>query len=400
MPNITMPVRLARRLPDPLSNSTHGTERHVFFVPASALPTNIPTTPAPRMGRRWDVYRQVRASLLDQDGTPGTFHLKNRGITIVARGVEKMEEGEYQISLADGQGVIDGAQTYAVVREAIQDRGVVLPAQQFIRVEVITRLPDAWVGEVAGALSASIQSPADSMMLLGDALGWLREELQSRHYYGSIAWNEEEKGDIDVKDILCVLTCFDTSAYANKGASHPVVAYENRSVVLSSFEQDYKSTGGEAYRRLRPIVRDILTLHDVIQSEFPTFYRQAGQTASSLVEVSPQKPFVFPYLGASGPQRLARGPLYSVLAAFRWLVENDDSRDGVASWRGGFSGVLHRWRELAPKFVQLTVDRLTETGGSADTLGRSASHWGMLHREVALAELTTSSPGVSAAAGR
>jgi hypothetical protein len=128
-------------------------------------------------------------------------------------------------------------------------------------------------------------------------------------------------------------------------------------------------------------------LHDVVQAEYPKFQRQSGQPGAGLVDVSPQQAFRFPFVGTTGGERLARGPLYAILAAFRWLVEDDPSGDTVR-WRGGFETVLRRWRELAPKFVQLSTDRIGEVGGSADQLGRSASHWGMLHREVALAELT------------
>ncbi len=395
MSTVTLTVRLARRLPDPLSNSTHGTERHIFFVPVRALPTNIPTGPVPRAVRRWDVYKQVQASLLDQNCTPGTFHLKNQGITIVARAVEKMEENEYAIHLGEGQGVIDGAQTYAVIRETKRDKAVQLPKQQFVRVEVITKLPDGWTGEVAAALNASMQTSADTLRHLSDALGWLRDELASRPYFASIAWSEEERGVVDVKDILCILTCFETAAYSNNAANHPVVAYEKRNVVISSFEQDFKATGGQAYRRLRPIVREILMLHDIVQAEYPTFQRRAGLPGDGLVESSSDKGFDFPFIGRQGSERLARGPLYAILASFRWLVEADPAADTVR-WRGGFENVLQRWRELAPRYVQLSTERLAECGGSADLLGKSASHWGMLHREVALAELMSGDAPVAA----
>ena len=386
MPSVTLPVRLARRVGDPLSHSDHAIERYVFFVPVRSLPTNLATGPAPRSSRRWDVYKQVRASLLDQEGTPGTFHLKNRGITIIARGVEKDDEHTYDLDIADGQGIIDGAETYAVIREALRDREVEVPAQQFVRVEVITRLPEAWVAEVSGALNASIRSQADTTRHLAEALGWLREELRDRRYFGRIAWSEEERGEVDVKELLCILTCFNTASYPNSGSNHPVVAYDNRPVVLSSFEHDVKADDGRAYRRLQPIAREILTLHDVVQSEYPAFQKQSRLPSGNLIESSPERPFPFVFLGTSGTERLLRGALYPILGAFRWLVE-DDPDSGNVRWRGGFENVLRSWRSLAPRFVQVAADRLQESGGNGDLLGKSASHWGMLHREVALAEL-------------
>jgi hypothetical protein len=39
--------------------------------------------------------------------------------------------------------------------------------------------------------------------------------------------------------------------------------------------------------------------------------------------------------------------------------------------------------------VALTIDRCREVGDNPDALGRSASHWGSLHKEVAFLDLMT-----------
>lgn len=188
MPSFALHPRFARRLPDPFSNSTHGTERHIFFVPVKDLPAGISLDPSPRApNTRWDVYKEVQASLLDQNGTPGTFHLKNRGITILARHVEKIEENEYQIDIDEGQGIMDGAHTYRLIIEAQQDKSIKLPARQFVRVEVITKLPTEWINEVSAALSTSIQGQRESLEHLQDALAWIKDELRDQRYFKAIA---------------------------------------------------------------------------------------------------------------------------------------------------------------------------------------------------------------------
>lgn len=387
MPSFSLHPRFARRLPDPFSNSTHGTERHIFFVPVNEIPPGISLDPSPRTpNTRWDIYKEVQASLLNQSGTPGTFHLKNRGITILARHVEKIDESEYQIDLDEGQGILDGAHTYRLIIEAQQDKSVKLPQKQFVRIEVVTKLPSEWVTEVSAALSTSIQGQRDSMKHLQDALQWIKDELRDQRYFKSIAWSETERGLLDVKDLLCIMTCFNTSSYPNSGSHHPVVAYENKSIVLSSFEADYKNEGGKAYRRLRPILKDILSLHDIIQLEFPKFHQQHNGGAPQLIERSTKRPFEFPFLQTKSSERLARGALLPLLAAFRWLVE-DDAASGAVRWRGGLEAVLRRWRDLAEKLVLQTAERCREVGGNADAIGKSATHWSMLHKEVALSDL-------------
>jgi hypothetical protein len=67
-----------RRSIDPLSNATPAIERNVLFIPVTDLPSGIAMAAGMKTPKtRWDVYRDVQASLLDKNCTPGTFHLKN-----------------------------------------------------------------------------------------------------------------------------------------------------------------------------------------------------------------------------------------------------------------------------------------------------------------------------------
>src|SRR6185503_7916024 len=139
-----------------------------------------------------------------------------------------------------------------------------------------------------------------------DALGWIRDELKSEPYYKSIAWSESERGAYDARDILAFLTCFNIASYANTGTLHPVAAYDNRAVVLSSFEQDYKQ-GSHAFRKLRPILKDILALHDTIQLEFPKLLERSGKKYGEVVEHASKRPHEFPFLATRSTERLAKG---------------------------------------------------------------------------------------------
>lgn len=404
MDAIVIHPRYARKISDPLSHSTHATERHVFFVAVTDVPAGISLDPSPHATKtRWDVYKQVQASLLDQDCTPGTFHLKNRGITVVAREVHKIEENEYQLQFGPGHGIIDGAHTYRLILEAQQNRQLDLPKKQFVKIEVLTHVPDEWLEELATGLNTSIQGQSDSLEHLGDAVQWLKDELSSQRYYKTIAWSESERGDCDVREIIALLTCFNTAAYPNSGSNHPVVAYDNKSVVLRTFEEDHKKDGGRAYLRLRPLLKDILTLHDTIQIEFPKLHEQAARREPALIESATKKPFKFPFLQTHSTERLTRGALYPMLAAFRWMVEGDP-RDGSARWRGGFDAVLERWRAAGERLVAQSVEKCAEAQGSTDAIGKSSSHWGALHKEIAFLDLMatpappqTPTPGGTAA---
>lgn len=387
MTSITFRARFSRRAPEPLANGAHNTQRHVLFVPVTDLPAGIVLARGMRTPKtRWDIYKDVLHSLLDKDCTPGIFHLKNQGITLIAREVHNIDDEQYEVDFAQGQGIVDGSNTYRLILEAQENPDVELPKNQYVKVQILTNVPQAWVGEIADALNTSMLAHRDSLLDLRPALTWIKDELQAEPYFKSISWSEEQRGLYDVRDILSILTCFNTASYANAGSSHPVVAYDNRSVVLRSFEEDYKNHDGAAYRKLRPLLKDALVLHDTIALEFPKVLQRGGMNAPELVERAVKRPYEFPFLQTRSTERLAAGALLPVLAAFRWMVE-DDPASGQARWRGGFPNVLERWRAAAERLVMLTVEKSKEVGNSPDAIGRSASHWSALHKDVAFVDL-------------
>jgi hypothetical protein len=262
-----------------------------------------------------------------------------------------------------------------------------LPKKQYVKVEVLTRIPDEWLPEITAGLNTTILAYGDSLLPLQDALTWIKDELKNQPYYKAISWSESERALHDVRDVLALLTCFNIASYANTSAAHPVAAYDNRTVVLASFEQDYRQNVG-SYKKLRPILKDILVLHDTIQLEFPKLLERGGSRFSEIVERASKRPHEFPFLGTRSTERLAKGALLPVLAAFRWLVD-DDAATGAVKWRGGFDKVLERWRAASERLVAQTLDKCREVGDNPDALGRSASHWGSLHKEVAFLDLIT-----------
>ncbi len=98
-----------------------------------------------------------------------------------------------------------------------------------------------------------------------------------------------------------------------------------------------RTTEADRYRRLTPVLRDILHLHDLIASDSERQWQEMGGASGTggkygsleMVEsIKPGRPkFEFPFLeGVKSEKRFRRPALYPVLASFR-------QRDGE----------LHRW---------------------------------------------------------
>ncbi|MCH8144451.1 MAG: AIPR family protein, partial [Gemmatimonadetes bacterium] len=123
----------ARRIPDPNFKNTYNAEKHIFLMPVGKLPSGIgldPNARNPKIRKR--VYQQVEESLLNQDGSePNTFHLKNKGIVMIAATVQQVGDNEYDVTMQTGvHGIVDGGHTYALIQKNQTDG--VLPEHQYV----------------------------------------------------------------------------------------------------------------------------------------------------------------------------------------------------------------------------------------------------------------------------
>ena len=106
----TFAPEYARRIPDPNFKSQYNAERHLFVMAVKSIPTGIgldPNARQPNISKR--VYGKVKESLLHQDESPeGTFHLKNKGITIIAASVKQLGDRKYEVDIEFGiHGIVD-----------------------------------------------------------------------------------------------------------------------------------------------------------------------------------------------------------------------------------------------------------------------------------------------------
>jgi AIPR protein len=375
----------SRRVPDPVFHREEGTERHILFVPVRSVPRGLaldPNARIPNLRRR--IYRDLEESLFNKNTTPGTFHLKHKGITLIAESVSRAGEGEYDVTFAKGHGIVDGGHTYELIVKHLENPK--LPEQQFVKFEILTGIPDEWIVDIAGGLNTSVQVEPFALDNLAGKFRWIQKTLKSQPYYETIAWKENEQGDFDARDIISLLTCFNVELFpntTNEGDANPVVAYEKKSKALELFEEN-----PESYKRLRPIVKDILTLHDTIRLESQDLHNEAGGKYGNLsfVEHKARGVFEFPFIGKQSEYRLMNAALYPMLGAFRWMVEIDHQK-GKARWRGGFRSVLALWRSSAQELLRITLQKNTEEGRNPNAIGKSRTHWSNLYSRLALRDL-------------
>jgi hypothetical protein len=390
MKKFTIPALFIRRVPDPVFPHC---ERHVLIAAMKDLPPGLPTDPNPRKPRVDRlIWRDIKKHLLNEEGTPNTFHLKNKGITLIADRVNKIDEENVELVFADGQGIVDGGHTYQLGQEnrtEIEDRNAAADGGEapmitpFIKLEVLTGFPPELWPEIAGGLNTAVQVQEMSLMELQNEFEWIKEELHGQPYESQIAYREGENAPYDARDIVVLLDLFNIFDFPNDGSDHPIRAYTSKGQVLSNYK-----TGQKPYEDLRPILKDILTLHDTIGIEGRQKHNAAGGRGGKLAFVESRKrgQFEFVFIGKESKFRVIGGALFPMLAAFRWMVQRNP-KTGLVEWRGGFKAVKDLWNRTGPELMRATQETSSELGRKPYAIGRSRNHWQTLHKTVANADL-------------
>jgi len=290
------------------------------------------------------VAKDIRTTI---EEAPADFFLANRGGTILAYKLHyDANTGLVEIDIPDPElyGMADGATTDAViasVQNRLADGKKVLKLletdmpdnlnQARFHIEVITGLTEedkaGRIQRMAKGRNTSRQVKGWSMNDFRGEFDWLKDLLDRKggKFCGKIAWEENSPQEVNVLDVLSITTLFHPD-YAS-GDEQPTVAYSN----IGTLDKRM-ITNRVGYLALKPIIEDILTLHDYIYVQFPMAYVAAkeGKKAKLGKRIDFQtKETILPLTGSISTHVISRGVLYPLLAAFRALISY---KDGNVCW--------------------------------------------------------------------
>jgi hypothetical protein len=367
-------------------------EKHTFLLRAKDVPSGIRTDANARdpIGLNRRVYREVQDSLFNNFAYSGIFDLMNKGITILAHRVKRIDDGNYELEIHDGQGIVDGGHTYKIICEAQASPS--LPEDQHVELQVRTGVADEMISDISRGLNTGMQVRPHSLANLDGKYDWIKDELKSEPYYNLVAWKESDKGEYDIRDIICALEAMNVFDFPNTSGSHPVQAYEKWSVPTEKFSKDADdnkmSPAKAKYYRLRPVLKEALSLLDRIRRDFRDIYNNEKLGVAGALDIVEEagtgKEFTFPFGGlAPSRYRLTKGAAYPIFAAFRNKVVIN-KRTGMAEWSGGFPSVLSLWEYAAPEICRATKDGIKDISHKPDQLGKNRGHWSNMHKTVEL----------------
>lgn len=334
------------------------------------------------------VSKKIFATLEDN---PDSFFFRNRGITLIVDRAEfdnKTNTLSLEMAEKSRNGLLDGGHTFQIIRSFVTG----LPEEElrnfdaYVKVEIIEGIKELeTVVDIVESRNTSTQVKEQSLEELKKHYEAIKEVLSSKSYANRIAYKEFELAedgspkDIDIKDILSYLVCFDVEGF--NGNSHPVKTYSTRSSVVDHF-RDNK----ERMLKYVPLLPEILELHDEIYMELPEAYNAAGGhfgRLTGVTEVS-NRPrmdkIVLPFTGKESRYRIPSGFIYPVLAAFRNLV---DCKGDGCTWK---TNPIKFFRELEEDLAKRVGEQAIEFR-NPNKLGKDTATWRMCYDAVALETL-------------
>ena len=229
---LTFPVENFRKLPNPYQQRDEEKKSddaypQMYFAicDVKEIPEDIPMATNPRnQSMNNGVAKKIKASLVNT--SEPFFYLLNRGLVISAASVHyDNNSGKLSITFSDEEvhGDVDGGHTYKAILEKRKelDKG-----QQFVKLEILTGVEDIFQS-LAAARNTSTQVQDKSIAELENRFDFIKETIKNEAFCNDVYFRENDKGDIDVADIISMLTLFNLEKYPDINA-FPVISYSSK----------------------------------------------------------------------------------------------------------------------------------------------------------------------------
>ena len=221
------------------------------------------------------VGKKIKDSLIEQ---PDAFIFRNRGLTVIADKVDfNTQSNIVTLELTDPKihGLLDGGHTYRVIQNELTNTidGREDLKNAYVRIELLDGFNDLNdVVDIVDARNRSAQVKEQSLEELRSHFETIKETLKNQPNANRIAYKEIElledgsKKDIDIKDILSYLVCFDAESFSD--TKHPISAYSAKASALRHYSEKREEMA--KYTALLP---KILQLVDTIKQDVPKAYK-------------------------------------------------------------------------------------------------------------------------------
>ena len=267
------------------------------------------------------VPKAIRQTLNEK---PEWFATYNRGLTIVASKID-FDNKKKVLTLGfddhEFHGVLDGGHT---LRAILDERSDESEQEGYCNLEIFTGLENGEIPGVVEARNTSKQVASKSLLNLEGAFENLKNAI-GKEKEALIIWKENEEGQLDVRELIGILTALDPSTLEE--STQPVMAYSGKESCLKRFREK-----NALYQKLYGIAGDALEIWDAIQYWMPVHYNKKGVSPGSsgrfgglkgVKQTPKKKPKELPFIKKTTDLNIPTGYIYPILSAFRaMLVES------------------------------------------------------------------------------
>ncbi len=341
---LRLPVDEFRSLPIPGSFSgSKPAKLATFFVRASEVPAELGdwmgvNPRIPKLDKKeklsGPVARRIIETLVEE---PELFALKNLGIYLLVDRMEHRKEqggkGELTVALTDPNrhGVVNGGHTYKAIRQVVDDPDEPEPTDAWVRMHIIEGLADPkLIIEIAEGLNRSLQVTDQALANLEGAFKEIEAALKGKRGADQIAYTTGQPGEVDIQEILSVMTLLNLKTYPNED-DHPNSVFGQPRAVLNAFKVDIESSDS-AFKRMYPRLHEILVLWDRIQEETAKSDHLGLLGKKKGKETRKKNPQKAVFSGRMIDRPVFAGLVYPIIAAFRANVSKEAWAKGQFEW--------------------------------------------------------------------
>ena len=305
---------------------------------------------------------------------PEWFAAYNRGLTLVASSVQwDNQTNRLTLGFDDRNyhGVLDGGHTLrAILDERQRLDGEV--QEGYCNIEIFTGLEESEISGVVEARNTSKQVASKSLLNLEGSFDALKAAIGETKAK-LISWKENEEGQVDVREVIGILTALDPSSIADN--MQPVIAYSGKEACLKRFKDK-----PEAFEKLYAVAGDALEIWDAIQLWLPDHYNKKGVDPGTSgkfgrltgVKLAPKRPKELPFIGKTTEYNIPSGYVYPVLSAFRAMLIEED---GKWTWGKGIKPIQLIKQGLAADIFIGSVRESINNYRNPNRTGKDTQAW-------------------------
>jgi hypothetical protein len=332
-----------------------------------------------------ETKKPFRDMMITVEKDPGSFHLKNRGIIYLCEKFEydngrkairltipdiKAEETDDMENDEPRFGITDGGHTYEVIRQTIGKANELAEqegwTEPYVRVHFLagTGIESGEIEQVVEALNTSSQVQQFSMDEYQNRFDELKKALRDTGFDISlIAFRENEEKEWEIREIIQRMACFLKDRWKTV---QPTQMYRSKGKALDFFTN---SESQEEFRRLYSVITDVITLPELIQSEFSRGEMIKGKRFGGLRAVKIlKKPYTRPGTTYVTDHEMDTAASLPLAAAFRELLELKGDK---YQWKLDPKAVLCR---CAEELYKALVSR-SRSARSINSLGADTEYW-------------------------